>query len=142
MESQMPLPYPLPLSRLRIPSSTLFILPERQQQLTMFCFLALVSLFLGILPFTSQAQSSCTQLSPSGGIRPSIASGYQMQVVATGLSKPRGIKLDGAGNLLVVEQDRGVVSSHRINEGNGCVSLEDATDLTRDLGVSQYSHPK
>lgn len=107
----------------------------------MFCFFALVFLFLGVLPFTSYAQSSCTQLSPSGGIRPSIASGYQMQVVATGLSKPRGIKLDGASNLLVVEQDRGVVSSHRISEDNGCVSLEDATDLTRNLGVSQTPMP-
>lgn len=59
-----------------------------------------------------------------------------MHVVATGLSSPRGILLDGAGNLLAVEQDRGVVSSHRIIEDNGCVTLEDPTDLTRNLGVS------
>ena len=117
-------------------------------QPTMLCFIALVSLLFAIFPLASYAQSSCTQLSPSGGIRPSIASGYQMQVVATGLSSPRGILLDGAGNLLAVEQDRGVVSSHRIAEDHGCVTLEDATDLTRNIGVSctsfrtAFAHPR
>lgn len=61
-----------------------------------------------------------------------------MQVVATGLSKPRGILLDGAGNLLVVEQGRGVVSAHTLNENNGCVSFGMSTDVTPDLSVCHF----
>ena len=118
-----PLPIPPPL--------------EHQYQLTMLRLLAFLSLLLGFVPYISYAQSSCTQLAPSAGIRPALASGYQMQVVATGLSDPRGILLDGAGNLLVVEQSRGVVSCHKISEDNGCVSLEDPTDLTQNIGVSR-----
>ncbi len=58
-----------------------------------------------------------------------------MQVVATGLSKPRGILLDNAGNLLVVEQGRGVVSAHTLNENNGCVSVGTSSDVTPALSV-------
>lgn len=93
-------------------------------------------LVLGLvaLPILATAQSSCS-LAPSGSIKPSVASGFHMQVVATGLSAPRGIRLDGAGNLLVVEQSRGVISSHKINENNGCVSLENPKDLTANMNV-------
>lgn len=73
-----------------------------------------------ILAFAN-AQSSCP--SPSGSIRPSIASGYSLQVVATGLSRPRGIAFDDQGHLLVVEQGSGTVSSHVVGEENGCITL-------------------
>lgn len=59
-----------------------------------------------------------------------------MQVVATGLSKPRGILLDKAGNLLVVEQGRGVISAHTLTENNGCVSVGTSSDVTSALNVS------
>ncbi len=58
-----------------------------------------------------------------------------MQVVATGLSKPRGILLDNAGNLLVVEQGRGVVSAHTVDENNGCVTVGTSSDVTPSLNV-------
>ena len=58
-----------------------------------------------------------------------------MQVVATGLSKPRGILLDNAGNLLVVEQGRGVISAHTLTENNGCVSVGMSSDVTTALSV-------
>ena len=103
----------------------------------MLFLLGLLSLFLGCLPLVSYAQSSCTQLSPSGSIRPSLASGYQMQVVATGLSDPRSVYLNGAGQLLVVEAGRGTISSHTINEDSGCVTLADATDVVGSSDVGQ-----
>lgn len=84
----------------------------------------------------AQSPSGCGP-APSGGIQPSLASGYQMQVVATGLSSPRGILLDNAGNLLVVEQDRGVISSHVLSEENGCVSIDQSSDITdSEISVS------
>ena len=58
-----------------------------------------------------------------------------MQVVATGLSTPRGILLDRAGNLLVVEQGRGVISAHTLNENNDCVSVGTSSDVTSALSV-------
>ena len=59
-----------------------------------------------------------------------------MQVVATGLSDPRGIQLDNAGNLLVVEQGRGVVSSHVLkDDDNGCVSVSQSSDVTDAISV-------
>ena len=89
---------------------------------------------IATLPVLATAQS-CSGPSPSGSIQTSIASGYQVQVVATGLSDPRGIALDGTGHLLVVEQGRGVVSAHTLDEANGCVSVTSSLDVTSDLSV-------
>ncbi|KAF4556607.1 Hypothetical protein D9617_1g084850 [Elsinoe fawcettii] len=80
----------------------------------------------------AQSSSSCGP-APSGSIRPSIASGYRYQVVATGLSDPRGLAFDRDGNLLVVEQERGRISAHRLSEdSNGCVSVAQSSDVTPD----------
>jgi glucose/arabinose dehydrogenase len=84
----------------------------------------------------ANAQSSCSALSPSSGIKPTVAEGYAMQVVATGLSDPRAILLDGAGNLLVIEQGRGVISSHVLDDTNGCVTTTESSDVTEAIGVS------
>jgi len=81
------------------------------------------------LALLTAAQSSC--LSPSGSIRPSVASGYALQVVATGLSTPRGIAFDSAGHLLVVEQGTGAISSHVLNETNGCVTVSSSSTVVR-----------
>ncbi|EXJ59306.1 uncharacterized protein A1O5_12187 [Cladophialophora psammophila CBS 110553] len=98
-------------------------------------FVAAVTLFA--VPFTVGQSSSSCGLAPSGSIQPSLASGYRMQVVATGLSKPRGILLDKAGNLMVVEQGRGVISAHTLNEDNaGCVSVGMSTDVTSALSLN------
>lgn len=80
-----------------------------------------------LLATLASAQSSCA--SPSGNIKPTIASGFNLQVVASGLSKPRGIAFDDQGHLLVVEQGSGVISSHTVSEQNGCVTLGDTTTV-------------
>lgn len=84
---------------------------------------------LSILALTN-AQSACP--SPSGNIRPSVASGYSLQVVATGLAKPRGLAFDSEGHLLVVEQNSGTISSHVINEANGCVTAGESTVVVQE----------
>ncbi|KAK5558808.1 hypothetical protein LTR46_002997 [Exophiala xenobiotica] len=92
---------------------------------------------LALLPSLSHAQSSSScGPAPSGAIKPSLASGFHVQVVATGLSKPRGILLDNAGNLLVVEQGRGVVSAHTVEENNGCVTVGMSSDVTASLNLN------
>lgn len=92
---------------------------------------------LALLPSLSHAQSSSScGPAPSGAIKPSVASGFHVQVVATGLSKPRGILLDNAGNLLVVEQGRGVVSAHTVDENNGCVTVGTSSDVTPSLNLN------
>ena len=83
-----------------------------------------------------QAQSSCSNpIAPSGSIKPSLASGYQAQVVATGLSKPRGLKFDTAGNLLVVEQGSGDLTALSLREDGGCVSVASSTTVNSGNGV-------
>lgn len=96
---------------------------------------SLIAAAATLLPAFTLAQSSCGP-SPSGSVQPSIASGYSMQVVASGLSDPRGIMLDGAGHLLVVESGRGVVSAHTLADNNGCVSVSSSMDVTANLSVS------
>ena len=86
------------------------------------------------------AQSACRDsLSPKSGIKPSIASGYQYAVVATGLTSPRGIQFDSQGNLLVVQKGVGV-SSHKLQDNGGsCVSVGSSKMVVRDTSVSQHS---
>ncbi|OAP55167.1 hypothetical protein AYL99_10867 [Fonsecaea erecta] len=98
-------------------------------------FAAAVMLFA--VPFAVGQSSSTCGPAPSGSIQVSLASGYRMQVVATGLSKPRGILLDNAGNLLVVEQGRGVISAHTLNEDNaGCITVTSTEDVTSALDLN------
>lgn len=84
----------------------------------------------------AQSTTSCAAPSPSGSIRPSVASGYRLQVVASGLAKPRGILLDSSGNLLVVEQGSGVVSSHVLQDRNGCVTVQSSKNVTNSLNLN------
>ena len=81
------------------------------------------------------AQSSCsTTLTPTNSIKPSVASGYQAALVATGLTKPRSIQFDSSGNLLVVEAGKGI-SSHQLQDDGGiCVSVKSSKDVVGGAG--------
>ncbi|KAK5104587.1 hypothetical protein LTS08_002478 [Lithohypha guttulata] len=81
----------------------------------------------------TNAQSSC--ISPSGRIQPSVASGYSLQVVATGLAKPRGLTFDSQGHLLVVQQGSGSLTSYTIDESNGCTTLGNNATVV-DVGLN------
>jgi glucose/arabinose dehydrogenase len=94
----------------------------------------LVALVLLAFPFPAvpQASSCSTTLTPANSVQPSIASGYRMQLVATGLASPRSIEWDESGNLLVVEQTNGngSVSVLAFNDQGGtCLSLTSHTTL-------------
>ena len=72
------------------------------------------------------AQSSCpSPIAPAHGA-PSVAPGFRVEVVANNLRDPRGIQLDSAGGLLVVEQGHGIVRLPMSGEG-ACVKQNGAT---------------
>lgn len=88
-----------------------------------------------LLATVANAQSNCP--SPSGNIRPTVASGYALQVVASGLARPRGLAFDDQGHLLVVQQSSGIISSHTVGEQNGCVTLGDpVTVVSQGLSLN------
>lgn len=71
---------------------------------------------------TNSSSGSCSSTLTASYAAPSVASGYAARLVATGLTSPRGIKFDTAGNLLVIEEEVGVTALRF--EGNGaCVNL-------------------
>ncbi|KAH0305302.1 soluble quino protein glucose dehydrogenase, partial [Aureobasidium melanogenum] len=84
----------------------------------------------------ASAQSSCGA-SPSGKVRPSVASGYKWQVVATNLARPRGIAFDDQERLLVVESGSGSLSAHTLSEdGSGCVTVNSSTSVVTGLSLN------
>ena len=59
---------------------------------------AFLNIVLPVVYGASSALSACsTTLTPTMSIQPTVASGYQMALVATGLTKPRSIEFDSAG---------------------------------------------
>ena len=85
------------------------------------------------------AIAQCTStLQPSGDIQTSVASGFAVAVVATGLATPRSLEFDSAGNLLVLEQGKGL-SRHSLDDGGGtCVSVMESKDLIEDEDVGSF----
>ena len=72
--------------------------------------LAVITVFLIILVVHSTGQDCEINPAPANGIKPVVAPGYQYSVVANGLTKPRSIQFDSAGNLLVLQAGKGIVS--------------------------------
>ena len=84
----------------------------------------------------ASSSSGCsTTLTPTNSIKPSVASGYQMALVATGLTKPRSIQFDSAGNLLVVEAGSGIVNLAFQDNGGTCLSVQSSKTVVNNTGV-------
>lgn len=102
---------------------------------TSFAFL------LGVAILATSAESACTViLKPTNSITPTVASGYQMAVVATGLTKPRSIRFDSKGNLLVVQQGAGIVNLAFTDYGGICLSVSKMQTVIEDSSVSAKSY--
>lgn len=87
-----------------------------------------------------EALSSCSNtLTPTNAIRPSVASGYRAALVATGLTSPRSIQFDRSGNLLVVEQSKGITSLQLDDNGGICVSVKSQKAVIEATTVSLLS---
>jgi hypothetical protein len=67
---------------------------------------------------------------------PSVASGYEARIVASGLQSPRGIKFDTKGRLLVVEQDLGIQAITFNDGGGNCLSVQSKESVVDDGDVN------
>jgi len=90
---------------------------------------------LATLVIAQSAQSCSSNPTPTNSIQTSLAAGYISQVVATGLTKPRSLEFDAAGNLLVLEQGRGLTSFPLVDNGGVCVTLGERGDLVQNSNV-------
>ena len=89
------------------------------------------------VPALGLSSSSCsTSLTPTNSIQPSIASGYQVALVATGLTDPRSIEFDSAGNLLVLQAGAGIESLQLQDNGGTCVSVKSKKTVVQASAVS------
>lgn len=88
---------------------------------------------------TASASACASTIQPKNAA-PSVASGWRANVVASQLTKPRGVLFDSEGGLLVVEQDRGI-SRLTFNQDQGaCVRSEgDVALIIKDGSVSPSS---
>lgn len=101
----------------------------------MMLFVILPILFSACSVF---AASSCSTLTPTKSVKPSVASGYQVALVATGLTKPRSIAFDTAGNLMVVESGAGITNLVLKDGGGTCVTVQDRKPVIKTSGVSMH----
>ncbi|KAF2131436.1 soluble quino protein glucose dehydrogenase [Dothidotthia symphoricarpi CBS 119687] len=83
---------------------------------------ALSIVLLAVQAQTTSSASACSTIAALHAA-PSVAPGFRVQVVANGLTRPRGIQFDAAGGLLVVEQAVGITRLRLAGEG-ACVRVE------------------
>ena len=105
--------------------------------LSFAAFAAATGSFVTLGTAASSSASSCsTTLTPTNSVKPAIASGYRVALVATGLTKPRSIQFDGSGNLLVVQQDEGIVALDFQDDGGTCLTVKSRTNVVENTAVS------
>lgn len=107
--------------------------------MAIFLLAALAAALLISLPFCrgqSSGASCSVTLTPTNSIKPSVASGYTMALVATGLTKPRSIEFDTNGNLLVVESGVGLRNLVFEDNGGACLSVKSSNMVIQNPGVS------
>ena len=76
---------------------------------------------------------------PANGIKPVAAPGYHFSVVANGLTKPRSIQFDDAGNLLVLQVGQGIVSLQLDDAGGTCVWASSNQTVVSNPAVSRLN---
>jgi glucose/arabinose dehydrogenase len=82
------------------------------------------------------AQSACPTVLVPTYTAPAVASGWQAQLVASGLKKPRSIQFDGAGALLVVDGGKGVLRYTFTDNGATCLQVDKQQLLINQTSVS------
>lgn len=89
----------------------------------------------GALAQSTTSSLACPTLSPAYPA-PVVASGWQAQLIVTGLSSPRSILFDGNGHLLVLLAGHGVVNLELADNGGTCVSVAHQTYMINATDVS------
>ncbi|KAF1956166.1 soluble quino protein glucose dehydrogenase [Byssothecium circinans] len=80
---------------------------------------------------TASATACASTIAPRNAA-PSVAPGWQANVVANNLEDPRGMIFDNRGGLLVVQQEKGIVRLRFNSEGGACVRQEGSTEVVID----------
>lgn len=115
-----------------LPSICLAFLPGILPAMMAATTLSILAIAPFLLRALAQSPSCSTTLTPTNSVQPSVASGYHAQLIATGLSSPRSLKFDKAGNLLVIEQKNGNGSVSALtlqDKGGTCLSVASHTTL-------------
>ncbi|KAK0924463.1 hypothetical protein LTR29_018159 [Friedmanniomyces endolithicus] len=81
---------------------------------------------------TTAIAATCSSTLTASYAAPSVASGYVARLVANNLTKPRGIKFDSNGALLVVEQNVGITALTLADAGQGCLSVASRKTVIND----------
>ena len=89
-----------------------------------------------VAPVWSASSDCSSSVTPSSGLKPSVASGYQVALVATGLTNPRSIQFDSLGNLLVLKAGVGVANLVFQDNGGTCISVKSTRDVIKSKDVS------
>ncbi|KAL8306089.1 hypothetical protein RB597_003300 [Gaeumannomyces tritici] len=94
---------------------------------------AAAALLLACSPSPVASQATCPNALTPSYASPVLGAGWTAQLVARGLSDPRGIVLDSSGGLLVVEQGRGIRRITFKEDGNGACFGVDKNQTVVDL---------
>lgn len=97
-------------------------------------FIAAPAILIALI-VRATGQSCGVNPAPANGIKPVAAPGYHFSVVANGLTKPRSIQFDDAGNLLVLQVGQGIVSLQLDDAGGICVWAPSKQTLVTNTGV-------
>ncbi|KAL8801406.1 MAG: hypothetical protein Q9182_004470 [Xanthomendoza sp. 2 TL-2023] len=85
---------------------------------------------------SAPASGTCVSALKPSYPAPALAPGYAAQLIATNLTKPRGLSFDKNGHLLVVEQGVGITSL-LINEQDGdCVTVSNNVELIKNANLT------
>lgn len=98
---------------------------------------SLTYLALALLPALSLAQSSCSIATSSASYAaPSVAPGYVARIIANGLRRPRSLRFDSAGHLLVVEAGKGITALTLNDAGGACVGTRSSSAVLNDATLN------
>lgn len=87
------------------------------------------------------ATTGCTSTLSSSYPAPIVSNGWAFQLVATGLTSPRGILFDSNGGLLVVQQGLGVIHLALSDSGGTCVGVSKTTNVVNSSEVRSEHSP-
>lgn len=82
------------------------------------------------------AQSVCPTSVQTKVPAPSTAPGWEARLAGTGLTYPRGIKFDTAGNLLVVDRGVGIKALTLQDDGGTCVTVSSVKVVIADTTLN------
>ncbi|KAL8408489.1 hypothetical protein RB594_007069 [Gaeumannomyces avenae] len=82
------------------------------------------------------AQTSCRNVLAPAYKPPVVAAGWQAQIVASGMQKPRTLEFDSAGGLLVLDAGRGVFRLTFKDNGGTCLEVDQTTVVVNSTALN------